>query len=106
MATGSASRFYAGLNRVDTPSRNVVLDSNPRRSDQVDILNLIKQQQEVTQELQLQNNELQHQNTALLVLTAKIDKEVKALRQDRFREAECSNGERIGCQFLISYHQP
>ena len=92
MATGRGGfgrNYFAGIG--DRGSRSApprILNRDPIRNDtsgtsgQEDLFTIVQQQQTVTQELQ-------RQNAALLVLTANIDREVKAIRQQASRVKCC-----------------
>jgi len=87
--TSGASRFYVGLEHTPTSSSRLTphghntvpqlgrfgVRGSLREQSAAELLEVVERQQEVTLELQ-------RQNAALLVLTANIDKEVKALRQE------------------------
>ena len=69
-SSSSSNRFYAGLNtgRRLNPIR-------PQPSDQQDALQLLEEQKEVSKALQ-------EQNTGLLLLTARIGKELQQLKKE------------------------
>ena len=74
-----ANRFYGGLRNTTPPTQAMQRNElqPPRRyaADQHDVLHLLEEQKNVTKELQKQNN-------GLLLLTAKISKELQSLRKE------------------------
>ena len=79
--SSASNRFYSGLRSTPrTTQRNDLQPLRDRRqvsvnTDQQDVLHLLEEQKSVTKELQRQNN-------GLLLLTARISKELQNLRKE------------------------